>query len=136
MERRRLLKTIAALPAVTSIARPAETRTWLGADFWANPLQDWRRAGNRIECVNAGGDRNVVWLVREVSAHPFQMSMRMGKISGDKGWVGFRTGMRGHFNAIAILPSAASESSRASRLTGACSSVRQRAVGRWNRSMT
>lgn len=98
MQRRSLLKTIAALPAVSSIARAAGTRTWLGAEYWANPLQDWRRAGNRIECVNAGGDRNVFWLAREISGKPFRMSVRLGKISGDKGWAGFRTGMRGHFN--------------------------------------
>ena len=25
-------------------------RVWLGAEYWANPLQDWRVAGGRIEC--------------------------------------------------------------------------------------
>ena len=99
MRRRSLLKTIAVLPAAPSIARAANTRTWLGPEFWANPLQDWRRAGNRIECVSAGGDRNVFWLVREISPKSFRMSVRTGRISGDKGWVGFRTGMRGLLNA-------------------------------------
>src|SRR5438552_18628870 len=28
-------------------------RVWLGPEYWANPLQDWRLAGGRIECVHA-----------------------------------------------------------------------------------
>jgi len=33
-------------------------RVWLGPEYWSNPLQDWRVAGGRIECVRSGADRN------------------------------------------------------------------------------
>ena len=35
----------------------AHDRVWLGPEFWANPLQDWRIAAGRIECVNAAPNR-------------------------------------------------------------------------------
>ena len=105
MHRRSLLKTIAALPVAGKVSGAAETRVWLGAEYWANPLQDWRKVGDRIECHVAGGDRNVFWLVKEVTAQPrdFKMSVRLGRLPGEQskdrqGWVGFRIGMRGHFN--------------------------------------
>ncbi len=31
-------------------------RTWIGPEFWANRLQDWRLAGGRVECVEAGAN--------------------------------------------------------------------------------
>ena len=34
-------------------------RTWIGPEYWANPLQDWQLKAGRIECVASGGDRNV-----------------------------------------------------------------------------
>jgi alkaline phosphatase D len=48
------------LPGLGS-AKPAEfaydwdfypDRTWIGPEFWANRLQDWRLNGDRIECVS------------------------------------------------------------------------------------
>ena len=33
---------------------PADVeRTWLGPEFWANPLQDWKVTSGRIECLVA-----------------------------------------------------------------------------------
>src|SRR5437667_11416388 len=43
-------------------------RVWIGREYWANPLQDWRLAGGRVECVNAALDRSVHLLTRAVSA--------------------------------------------------------------------
>ncbi|MCX6613442.1 MAG: hypothetical protein NTW74_21665, partial [Acidobacteria bacterium] len=101
MKRRALLQSIAVLPALQA-APPF--RAWLGPNYWANPLQDWRANGPRWECHAAGGDRNVFWLSKEIAANPaaWQMSVRLGSLgplpSGAKGWVGFRTGMRGFFD--------------------------------------
>ena len=67
MKRRSLLKGMAALPVASGISEAVDTRVWLGPDYWANPLQDWRKAGDRIECHVAGGDRNVFWLVKEIA---------------------------------------------------------------------
>lgn len=77
-------------------------RVWLGREFWANPLQDWRIAGGRIECVSALPDRNVHLLTRQIGnqAGDLQMSVRVGRIAngslGDgDGSFGFRIGIRG-----------------------------------------
>src|SRR5262245_57550054 len=77
-------------------------RVWLGAEYWANPLQDWRIAGGRIECIKAAPNRNVHLLTRQLGEQPgdLQMSVRIGrvgggKISDGKGSAGFRIGVMG-----------------------------------------
>ncbi|MCC7387207.1 MAG: hypothetical protein IT431_00415 [Phycisphaerales bacterium] len=45
-----------ALPALPAMAQTFDfdttpDRVWLGREFWANRLQDWRVAGRRLECV-------------------------------------------------------------------------------------
>jgi len=32
-------------------------RTWIGPQYWANPLQDWQLNNGRIECFVSGGYR-------------------------------------------------------------------------------
>src|SRR5690349_9785792 len=77
-------------------------RPWIGPEYWANPLQDWRLRNGRIECFVAGGDRNVFLLTREVTDQPGSLSMRvkLGRLEEDagpldKGFAGFRIGIRG-----------------------------------------
>jgi alkaline phosphatase D len=80
----------------------ANDRVWLGAEYWANPLQDWRIAKGRIECVNAAPNRNVHLLTRQLGEQPgdLRMSVRIGRVSGSKldsgkGSAGFRIGIMG-----------------------------------------
>jgi hypothetical protein len=66
-------------------------------------MQDWRLAEGRMECFVSGGDRNVYWLTHEISdaSGAFTMSVRLGRMTGEElgeGYVGFRTGIRGHFH--------------------------------------
>jgi hypothetical protein len=77
-------------------------RIWIGEQFWSNPLQDWRIAGGRLECVNAALDRNVHLLTRQLAerAGGFETRVRIGragggKLSEGKGSAGFRIGIRG-----------------------------------------
>src|SRR6266436_8212526 len=77
-------------------------RVWLGLEYWANPLQDWRVAGGRIECIKAAANRNVHLLTRQLGEQPgdLQMGVRIGrvdggKLSGGKGSAGFRIGIMG-----------------------------------------
>ncbi|MCC5929967.1 MAG: alkaline phosphatase D family protein [Cyclobacteriaceae bacterium] len=83
---------------------PTVERTWLGPDFWANPLQDWRMANNRIECLVTAPNRNVHLLTMELNGQKAGL-----KISADlglavssaplaSGWVGFRVGAKGQFD--------------------------------------
>ena len=68
-------------------------------------MQDWQLNNGRIECISSGGDRNVFLLTHELidNSGNLQMSVRLGRIAGDsstldKGWVGFKVGVRGQFN--------------------------------------
>lgn len=79
-------------------------RPWVGPEYWANPLQDWRVRQGRLECFVAGGDRNVFLLTREVAGGggDLRMSVKLGRLEGDasalkEGFVGFRLGVRGAF---------------------------------------
>lgn len=94
-----------SVPGSTGFAsqwQKAHDRGWLGAEYWANPLQDWRVAGGRIECVKAAPNRNVQLLTRRLGERPgsLQMSVRLGRIdgkhlAGGRGSAGFRIGIRG-----------------------------------------
>src|SRR5262245_37396721 len=71
-------------------------RVWLGAEYWANPLQDWCISAGRIECINAAPNRNVHLLTRQLGDQPgdIAMSVRIGRIGsprvdGGKGSAGF-----------------------------------------------
>src|SRR6266545_3919292 len=77
-------------------------RVWLGPEYWANPLQDWRIANGRVECINAAPDRNVHVLTRYLgeSMGNLTMSVRVGRLDGaalgrGKGTAGFRIGVQG-----------------------------------------
>lgn len=100
MHRRTILKSLAAAPLAANL-HAAQSRSWLGPDYWANPLQDWRWNDGRIECIVAGADRNVFWLTRECKPQGrCEMSVRLGRLGAPKakGWAGFRFGMRGYFD--------------------------------------
>ena len=77
------------------------TRVWVGRQFWANPMQDWRIHGGRLECATSGGDRNVHLLTRQLGEAKGDLAMRvrLGAIEDPAkltpGWVGFRVGVLG-----------------------------------------
>ena len=85
-------------------ARPPDAeRVWLGPEYWANRLQDWRVTNGRIECVTSGADRNVHLLTRQLgeAKGDLKMSVHLGRLDQDKpltpGWAGFRVGVLGPF---------------------------------------
>ena len=80
------------------------SRTWIGPDYWANPLQDWKLNNGRIENIVSGGERNVVLLSREIKNidGEFILSVEFGKLDtlllkNEQGWVGFEIGIQGEF---------------------------------------
>ena len=86
---------------------PPVTRTWIGGEFWSNPLQDWRIRDGRIECLTRRPNRNVALLTHDVSGDDgdLHLRVRLGWIAGDSdteglppGWAGFRLGARGAFH--------------------------------------
>jgi hypothetical protein len=101
LNRREAVALLAAAPALPQ----STTQPWLGPQYWANPLQDWRMNDGRIECVNPGGDRNVYLLTHEATAASGTLELRViiGRLDGGgsaaaQGWVGFRVGIRGMFD--------------------------------------
>jgi hypothetical protein len=76
-------------------------RVWIGPEYWANPLQDWRVSRGRLECVVSGRNRNVNLLTHQLGGRSggFDISVRLGAIDPtthmDSGWAGFRIGISG-----------------------------------------
>lgn len=80
----------------------APDRVWIGPEYWANPLQDWRISGGRLECVKAAPNRSVHLLTRQLGEKlgDLRMSVQVGRIGGGslgkgKGSIGFRIGIAG-----------------------------------------
>lgn len=72
-------------------------RVWIGAQFWANPMEDWQIINGSAECTNTGGDRNVHLLTHQLTDNtkPFFMSVitRQVERTGAEGGAGFRIGI-------------------------------------------
>jgi alkaline phosphatase D len=78
-------------------------RVWIGPDYWANPLQDWRIAAGRLECTKAAPDRHLHLLTYSLSADAGSITtcVRVGRLSGDLGGpgsFGFRVGIVGELD--------------------------------------
>ena len=75
-------------------------RVWIGPEYWANRLQDWRLSEGRLECVTSGADRNVYLLTCQSGKQQGELTLkvRLGSLDKDgdrgKGWVGFRLGSK------------------------------------------
>ncbi|RFC45198.1 MAG: PhoD-like phosphatase [Verrucomicrobia bacterium] len=77
-------------------------RVWLGAEVWANPMEDWRISGGWAECTTSGSGRNVHSLTHQI-AHPaagFVLSVVIARPEGlaPDGGAGFRIGIRSDLN--------------------------------------
>lgn len=79
-------------------------RTWIGPEYWANPLQDWQVDNNRIECLVSNAHRNVHHLTRQLGSQEgtLEMEVTLGLLntpsSDNKGWIGFCIGAQGEFD--------------------------------------
>ncbi|MBI1903839.1 MAG: alkaline phosphatase D family protein [Planctomycetia bacterium] len=73
-------------------------RVWIGPEYWANPMEDWRVHQGRLECLRGGENRNVHLLTRELGkdAGDLAMSVRLGRVDqgNRKGSAGFAIGVR------------------------------------------
>jgi len=101
----------ASSPAVAAQANDAKFRSrwndesdriWLGADYWAAPLQDWCVVDGAAECVNAAPNRVVHLLTADLADRKggFTTSVKIrrtdaAKFGDGKGSAGFRVGIRG-----------------------------------------
>jgi len=91
-------------PSFVSAYDKTPDRVWIGAEYWANPLQDWRVNGGALECAKAAPNRSLILLTRELSARlePFSSSIAIapwpaGSERAASAWIGFRIAARGRF---------------------------------------
>lgn len=77
-------------------------RVWLGEEFWANPMEDWRIVDGAAECQSTGGSRNIQLVTHQLTNTDaaFNMSVRVGQVAlkQQDGGVGFRVGVKSDIN--------------------------------------
>ena len=117
MHRRDLLKGLAASGAAWPFVQPreAEAQTarfasawrdwpdllWVGPEYWANRLQDWRIAAGRVECLVAGRNRTLHCLTHRLGpgAGGFVTAVTIERLNGVRASnadaLGFRLGAKG-----------------------------------------
>ncbi|MCZ6793898.1 MAG: alkaline phosphatase D family protein, partial [Planctomycetota bacterium] len=78
----------------------AVERLWIGPEYWANPLEDWRISNGRIECINNRGNRNVHLLTHQLAERRGDLAMTVnvgafgdGAANDRQSWAGFRIGI-------------------------------------------
>ena len=77
-------------------------RVWIGGDYWANPMEDWRVADGAAECLSLGGNRSIHSITHQLTNPAAGFSMSVGvrqlETKGKDGGAGFRIGIRSELN--------------------------------------
>lgn len=77
-------------------------RVWLGEEFWANPMENWRIVDGAAECQSTSGNRSVHLLTHQITnpQDSFQMSVNTRQVQTGKkeGGVAFRVGISSDLN--------------------------------------
>ena len=115
MNRRAALKLVAAGAVTTLGARGQEDkgkskdawsrahdRVWLGGEFWANPMEDWKVVDGAAECQSDGPGRNIHSITHQIQNLPgdFTMSVHVERVAlkGEDAGAGFRMGVWSELN--------------------------------------
>jgi hypothetical protein len=54
---------------------PEINRQWIGPEFWANRLEDWRLNEGKLECLTPAADRYLYLLISEIKPGPGSLSV-------------------------------------------------------------
>ena len=77
-------------------------RTWLGGEYWANPMEDWHIVNGEAQCKSDDGQRSVHSLTHRINVidQAFTMAVTIRKIKGNSefGSAGFRLGVNSDIN--------------------------------------
>ena len=77
-------------------------RVWLGKEFWANPMEDWKVENGAAECLTGAGDRNIHLVTHQITNADgaFEMSVNIETLTQkkQKASAGFRVGIRSDLN--------------------------------------
>lgn len=91
---------LAATPVEKNWAKTHD-RVFLGGEFWANPMEDWRVSEGGAECLNPGAGRSVHSLTHQITQNgAFTMSVTLTRLGAQAtdGGAGFRVGIRSEIN--------------------------------------
>jgi alkaline phosphatase D len=74
-------------------------RVWIGPEYWANPMEDWRLKDGRLECLDTAPNRSVHLLPYQLGEQEgtLEMSVVVGLqpgSEGQEGRVGFELGIQ------------------------------------------
>ncbi len=77
-------------------------RVWLGGEYWANPMEDWRIVGGAAECQSLGGNRSIHSVTHQITnpTKGFMMSALVAQVEakGKDAGAGFRIGACSEIN--------------------------------------
>jgi len=80
-------------------------RTWVGPQYWTNPIQDWQIENGELECLVSKANRNIHILTKKMEAKDGSLNMKVNfklfnlkPSKANKSWVGFSIGSKGEFN--------------------------------------
>lgn len=106
LSRRTFLYGVAGAAAVSvlpDLGRPAAAagtggpdQVWLGADYWANRVQDWMVSGGQIRCVADSANRicrTAAVLTTALEGPQYTVSARTGTLVAGTGFSGFLLGI-------------------------------------------
>jgi len=73
----------------------ANDRIWIGPEYWAGPMQDWRIRDGKLECINHAAQRNIQLLTLQVQAQSsLEMRVTIEEPADDfRGHMGFYFGI-------------------------------------------
>ena len=75
-------------------------RVWLGGDYWANPMENWKIKNGFAQCISNAENRSIHHLTHQIT-HPekgFAMAVRLVAGEGKDGGGGFRIGVKSDLN--------------------------------------
>lgn len=79
-------------------------RIWLGGDYWANPMEDWRVVNGGAECISRGGNRSIHSLTHQLAhlEQGFDISVTISRLEAHEndGGAGIRLGARSDLNEV------------------------------------
>ena len=80
-------------------------RSWIGPEYWSNPLQDWQIKDGELHCLVSNKNRNVHLLTKKLDSTTGDLKMSIDiklhhiiTSENNKDWVGFSVGSKGEFN--------------------------------------
>lgn len=99
----------AAIPSKQNALKPSSDhwgkthdRIFLGGEYWANPMEDWRVIDGGAECLSRGGNRSVHSLTHQLTHldKSFQISVNFRQLSvkNNDGGAGIRLGAKSELN--------------------------------------